>query len=184
MRTRHIQSNMQTSAPSDVLIPTVTPMRTVSTTPQAFSKTVNWQEYNNPEGHYVLKFPEGWLISDWGPRSDLSEAVSSIKLSNPTTHGSATETFSIIVVDNQHNLSLLDFLNKYVVATRTLSSFEFTPILIDGMEGMETSRLPGQFERQDVFVVRDKKIYWFSSEPSIPGNLFSSLISTVKFIDK
>jgi hypothetical protein len=63
----------------------------------------------------------------------------------------------------------------------------YTPITIDGIEGLRTSDIARRFEEDNIFLKKDNKIYqitWINTPATkqITGELLNKLLTTVKLL--
>ncbi len=149
--------------------------------------TANWKTYINALGGYSVKYPSDWGILE-EMNTNISKSIPTGQISPvafPQTVNNYGQRIFFGVYENQSS-SIDDFVKTNIMAGNDTSFVKYKPITIDGIQGEETTSLPGQTDNDQVFVKKGQRIYdivWIKSlgGKTITQEIFNQIVSTFKF---
>jgi hypothetical protein len=171
-------------------IATTTPTPTVPLTAPVLPTqipilTANWKTYTDEEFGISFNYPKDWDVSEEKQEGNIMLGPSIVPCPsnvNPLTCETA-ESIYIRTIDNRAaNISLTDFLNKKYGQFKPI----YTSVIINGVEGLHTNSIPGQFEQEYIFIKNNSKIYnieWIKNlgMKRITKEVFNKILSTLQF---
>ncbi len=150
----------------------------------------NWQTYKNQDLGFTFKHPLDWEVGEEEREGyDKPWIVVSPKV-KPCPSGvspfncESADLVYISVIDNPEDLSTKQYLTKI----KNMAWIKLSDINIDGIKAQRTTEIPGQFNQDDIFIPKDKKIYhitWIKhmyGKPIDPKD-FETFVSAFKFLN-
>lgn len=171
------------------VLPIVNPQKPIIIPKEDLQKTIGWKVYDNPEYHFLFKYPDGLLSNFHVQTTDKSQqTLKSLEQIKKSITASDPNSYNVIFEADgwKHKGNLLEFIDKNLPETRNINK---QALLLNSSGGFRITNFDTKSDAYFYYNIFQHGDYIynfaiFSDTPDlIRGNtqLLEDIISTVKF---